>query len=172
MKKLKYTRRHVFTLANMEAVYMQFYVKDIMSEELITINANSTIKELVTLFSKKGIIGAPVIDDDEFIVGVVSSMDVMKNESSHEFYQSPSIGSVESFDMETSTFLERTVDTIMTKDLYTIAPEETIAKMSKIMYDKKIHRLLVVDYNKLIGVVSTFDLLKLLATSDEEIIIS
>ena len=47
---------------------MQFYVKDIMSEDLITINKNAAIKDLVDLFSKNGIMGVPVIDDDEFIV--------------------------------------------------------------------------------------------------------
>ncbi|MFA6989410.1 MAG: CBS domain-containing protein [Candidatus Gastranaerophilaceae bacterium] len=150
---------------------MQFYVKDIMSEDLITINKDATIKELVDLFSKNGIMGVPVIDDDEFIIGVVSSSDVMKNESSHNFYQTPSIDVLESVNYETSSFMNSKVSTIMTKDLYSTSPDDTIAKMSKIMYDKKIHRLLVVDYNKLVGIVSTFDLLKLLATSDEEVII-
>jgi CBS domain-containing protein len=150
---------------------MQFYVKDIMSEELITISKDATIKELVDLFSEHGIMGVPVIDDEEFIIGVVSSSDVMKNESSHNFYQAPSIETLESMDYKTSNFLESKVSTIMTKDLYSISPEDTIAKMAKVMYDKKIHRLLVVDYNKLVGIVSTFDLLKLLATSDEEVII-
>jgi predicted transcriptional regulator len=150
---------------------MQFYVKDIMSENLITINQNATIKELVSIFSDKGIIGVPVIDGDECVVGVVSSMDVMKNESSHDFYRSTSANLFEHTSEETSNFLDRKVDTIMTKDLYTISADDTIAKMAKIMYEQKIHRLLVVDYNKLKGIVSTFDLLKLIATNDEEVII-
>ena len=95
----------------------------------------------------------------------------MKNESSHNFYQTPTIDDLESIRYETTGFMSAKVSTIMTKDLYSISPDDTIAKIAKVMYDKKIHRLLVVDYNKLVGIVSTFDLLKLLATSDEEIII-
>ena len=150
---------------------MQFYVKDIMSTDLISINQNATIRELVKLFSDHGIQGVPVVDDDGYIEGVVSSHDVMKNECSHAFYQVPSVESLESNVYKDMDFLDKKVSTIMTKDLYSIEPDDTIAKMSKVMYDKKIHRLLVVEYEKLIGIVSTFDLLKLLATSDEQIIV-
>ncbi len=147
---------------------MQFYVRDIMSTNIVTINNTSNIKDLVKLFADNGILGAPVVDDDGFIEGVVSSHDVIKNESSHTFYHTASVSSIEQSTYENATFFDQKVSTIMTRDLYTISPDDTIAKMAKMMYDKKIHRLLVVDYDKLIGIVSTFDLLKLLATSDEE----
>ena len=73
--------------------------------------------------------------------------------------------------IEDAHFFSQPVSSIMSKDLYTIEPNESIAHMAKVMFDKKIHRLLVTEYNKLVGLVSTFDLLKLLATSDEEVIV-
>jgi len=150
---------------------MQFYVKDIMSTDIISVRESDSIKTLIKVFADNRILGVPVLDDHGYISGVVSSVDILKNEKSHTFYHAPTINLFEPTVYEDAKFYEQPVSSIMTKDLYTISPDDTIAKMAKIMYDKKIHRLLVVEYDKLIGIVSTFDLLKLLATSDEEVIV-
>jgi len=142
-----------------------------LSTDIITINSNAKIRELVKLFADNSILGVPVVDDEGFIEGVVSSTDILKNESSHAFYQAPTMNHLEPELYDETKFFDRNVSSIMTKDLYFIGPDDTIAKMAKSMYDKKIHRLLVVEYDKLVGMVSTYDLLKLLATSDEEIIV-
>ncbi|MDD3014567.1 MAG: CBS domain-containing protein [Candidatus Gastranaerophilales bacterium] len=148
---------------------MQFYVKDIMSTDLVTVKENTTIRDLIKTFADKDILGVPVINDEGFVSGVVSSIDILKNESSHSFYHDPFMKNFEMNFLEDAKFFDRTVADIMSRDLYLISPDESIAKMARIMYDKKIHRLLVTEYSKLVGIVSTFDLLKLLASSDEQI---
>jgi len=127
------------------------------------------MKDLIKTFSNYDVIGVPVIDADGVVVGVVSSSDVLKNESSHTFYYEPNMKNFEADLFEEAGFFDQQVKDIMSEDLFTIDPDAGIAKMAKIMYDKKIHRLLVTEYNKLVGIVTTFDLLKLLATSDEKI---
>jgi len=150
---------------------MQFYVKDIMSTDMITVKEDNTIRDLIKTFADKDILGVPVINDEGFVCGVVSSIDILKNESSHSFYHDPFMKNFEMSFLEDAKFFDRTIADIMSKDLYMIGPDEPIARMAKIMYDKKIHRLLVTEYNKLVGIVSTFDLLKLLASSDEQIVV-
>lgn len=150
---------------------MQFYVKDIMSSDLVSINEDKTIRDLIKTFADKDILGVPVLDNEGYVVGVVSSIDILKNESSHSFYQDPFTKNFEHGLLEDVQFFNQPVSTIMSRDIYSISPDESIAKMAKIMYNRKIHRLLVTEYNKLVGIVSTFDLLKLLASSDEEIVV-
>lgn len=150
---------------------MQFYVKDIMTTDLITIKENMTIRDLIKTFADKDILGVPVINDEGFVCGVVSSIDILKNESSHSFYHDPFMKNFEISFLEDAKFFDCKVADIMSRDLYSINPDESIAVMARIMYNKKIHRLLVTEYNKLIGIVSTFDLLKLLASSDEQIVV-
>jgi acetoin utilization protein AcuB len=150
---------------------MQFYVKDIMTTNLVTVREDMTIRDLIKTFADKDILGLPVLDKDGYVVGVVSSIDILKNESSHTFYHDPFMKNFEMSVLEDAKFFNKPISTIMSKDLYTIGPDESIAHMAKEMYDKKIHRLLVTEYNKLVGLVSTFDLLKLLASSDEEVVI-
>lgn len=150
---------------------MQFYVKDIMSTEIITVKENTDIRDLIKIFVNNEISGIPVLNHESSLIGVVSSADVLKKESSHTFYHTTMVKNYELELLEDAKFFEQPVSSIMSTDLITIKPDATIAKMAKIMYEKKIHRLLVQEYDKLVGIVTTFDLLKLLATSDETIVI-
>lgn len=150
---------------------MQFYVKDIMTTDLITIQENTTIRDAIKIFSNNTISGLPVIDQDDKLTGVLSASDILQNESAHDFYTLPFKREFIFEILEDTKFFDQPVSTIMSEDLYIIEPGDTIAKMAKSMYEKKIHRLLVVEYEKLIGIATTFDLLKLLATSDEAVVI-
>ncbi|HSA07547.1 MAG TPA: CBS domain-containing protein [Candidatus Gastranaerophilales bacterium] len=150
---------------------MQFYVKDIMSTDLLTIKENISIRDLIKIFSNNEISGLPVLDQDNNIVGVVSLTDVIQNESSQTYYSMPFKKDYEIELLEITKIFDYPVSTIMSKDLFTVEPGDSIAKMAKIMFEKKIHRLLVIEYNKLVGIVTTFDVLKLLATSDESIVV-
>ncbi|OGH98969.1 MAG: hypothetical protein A2039_09920 [Candidatus Melainabacteria bacterium GWA2_34_9] len=150
---------------------MQFYVKDIMSTELITIKENTQIRDVIKIFVNNDVSGLPVLDQDGYLAGVVSSTDVLKQESSHSFYNTTMAKNYELELLEDVKFFDQPVSSIMSEDLYTVEPDATIAKMAKIMYEKKIHRLLVTEYDKLVGIVTTFDLLKLLATSDESVVV-
>lgn len=150
---------------------MQFYVKDIMSVDVVSINEDMSIRDLIKTFADKDVLGVPVIDKDGYVVGVVSSIDILKNESSHTFYHDPLLRNFEISLFEDAKFFDQAVANIMSKDVYSIEPDAPIARMAKIMNNKKIHRLLVTEYDKLVGIVTTFDLLKLLASSDEETLV-
>lgn len=154
-----------------EANNMQFYVKDIMSTELVTVKEDTTIRDLIKTFADKDILGVPVLNKDGYVAGVVSSIDILKNESSHSFYHDPFMRNFEMNLLEDARFFDQPVSSIISDDIYSISPDETISRMARLMYDKKIHRLLVTEYNKLVGVVTTFDLLKLLASNDEETVL-
>lgn len=150
---------------------MQFYVRDIMSTDLVTIQENTSIRDAIKIFSANEVTGLPVINQDDEIVGVVSVSDLLENESGHTFYSLPYREDFELELIKDSKFYDQPISTIMTDELFTVDPDETIAKMAAIMYEKRIHRVLVTEYNKLVGIATTFDLLKLLATSDETIVI-
>lgn len=150
---------------------MQFYVKDIMSTDVITINKSDTLKDVIKTFVMSSITGAPVVDNDETIIGVISDSDILQRECSHSFYQPPLMKEFEEFTHSEDSYMNKPASRLMSKDLYTIEPDDSVSVMAKKMYDKKVHRLLVTEYEKLIGVVTTYDLLKLIATSDESVII-
>ena len=150
---------------------MEFYVGDIMTTEVIAVKEYAKIRELVSVFAENDIYGVPVVDKDDFVVGVVSSIDILKKEDSENFYSTPYIFDFNMNLFEDTRFFDKQINTIMTKELVTVSPDDSIEEMARVMYEHKIHRVLVIKYDKLIGIVSTFDLLKLLAArtnSDED----
>lgn len=150
---------------------MQFYVKDIMNTDLVTVQENTSIRDAIRIFSNNDVSGLPVINQEDEVTGVLSASDILQNESAHNFYSVPHRRGFELEIIKDSMFFDQPVSTIMSDILYTIEPDDTIAKFARIMYERRIHRLLVVEYGKLIGIATTFDLLKLLATSDESVVI-
>lgn len=59
------------------------------------------------------------------------------------------------------------ISTIMTKDLITIGPNDTLAKAQEILSGRRIHHLPVVDGKKLVGLLTTYDLFKIKHNQDQ-----
>lgn len=150
---------------------MQFYVKDIMTSELVTIKENTTIRDAIKIFSCNDVSGMPVVNSDDEVSGVLSQNDILQNESTHTFYTQPHRKNFVLDLIQDSKFFDQPISTIMSEELITIGPDATIPEMARIMYEKRVHRVLVIEYGKLVGIATTFDLLKLLATSDQNVVI-
>ena len=59
------------------------------------------------------------------------------------------------------------ISTIMTKDVVTVRPEDTMAVVKDILFKKHLHHLPVLKDKKLVGIITSFDLVKLGKPSDE-----
>jgi len=53
------------------------------------------------------------------------------------------------------------ISSIMTKDVITVSPDSTLGEVKKILFSNRIHHLPVVEKNKLVGIISTYDLVKI-----------
>lgn len=53
------------------------------------------------------------------------------------------------------------LSTIMTRDVVTVGPEDSITKVKEVLFVRHIHHIPVVDGKKLVGIVTSFDLVKL-----------
>lgn len=53
------------------------------------------------------------------------------------------------------------ISSIMTKDVITVSPDATLREVKKILFSNRIHHLPVVEKNKLVGIISTYDLVKI-----------
>ncbi|MCB0559873.1 MAG: CBS domain-containing protein [Lewinellaceae bacterium] len=59
------------------------------------------------------------------------------------------------------------ISTIMTKDVVTVRPEDNMAVVKDILFKKHLHHLPVLKDKKLVGIITSFDLVKLGKPSDE-----
>ena len=71
-------------------------------------------------------------------------------------------------DMEEEGLGELHVRDVMNKSIYTVGAKESIATVARHMIEQKIHRLLVTDKGKFVGIVTTTDLLRAMSEMTEE----
>ncbi len=150
----------------------QLKARDVMTTEVVTVRDDLTLGELTDVLMENEISGAPVVDADDNLVGVVSVMDVARQSSDEsnvgvdqgnpEFFVR---GWEEQFSVEEFRKLRvqettSTVRDVMTPALFTVAEDDPIADVARTLVDGHIHRVLVTRESELIGIISSLDLLR------------
>ena len=119
-------------------------VKDMMTSQVISVRPNDLIGDVRGTFLSTGVHCLPVLDDNACAVGVVSSWDLV------EEYQP-----------------QESVSNAMTDHVFTIGPSASVNEAAETMRDNFVHHLIVVDPEQtVIGILSSFDLLELLAKGE------
>lgn len=147
--------------------------RDIMSVNVATVSAASTVAEAARLLLQRHISGAPVVDEAGRLVGIVSEGD---------FLRRPEIAGdarpswwLQLFRTETEqarAYMKahsRRVEDVMTRHVATVREDADIAEIARLMETKRIKRVPVVRDGRIVGIVSRADLLRALATNGPEV---
>lgn len=133
-------------------------VKQIMTKDVITIPHNVTLLKAAKVLSENNLSGAPVVDDEGDIVGIVSEKDIFKAmyPSHSEFYESPGVWvDLDKLEERTKESVDKPVQDFMTREVVTVNKEASLMQVGSMMLVRGIHRVVVVDQeNKLIGIVT------------------
>ena len=117
---------------------MNVKVHELMTESVVATEPHKSIDHVRKILEKNKIGAIPVIDSEGKPVGIVSATDLVPELRG----SSP-------------------VRTIMTEKVYTIPKYEDVSTAARVMRNHKIHRLVVTHESQVTGVLSAFDLLKL-----------
>lgn len=151
--------------------------RDVMNSEILTVTEDMTVHELATFLTDNEISGAPVEDLEGRLIGVVSTTDVARSafesgsaddHDEHPFYHSWATASLDVDDMSDLHVEEEgmLVRDIMTPTVFAVEADAPVSHVARSMLDGHLHRLLVIEESKVVGIVSTSDLLRLLADDD------
>ena len=144
--------------------------KDIMTPEVITVNENATVRELATLLLMNSISGAPVVNEEGGVIGVVTESDlIFQNKKVHLptavaildaflFLERP-----EKMEKELKKIAGSKVGDICSHDLVCVYPETGLEELATLMAEKKIHTLPVMKEGKLVGVIGKSDIIRTIA---------
>lgn len=144
--------------------------QDIMTREVITVNENTSVRELATLLLTSNISGVPVIDDAGAVIGVVTESDlIFQNKKVHVptafalldafvFLERP--GKME---QELKKMAGSKVGDICSRKLISVGPETELEELATLMTDKKIHTLPVMAGGQLLGVIGKSDIIRTIA---------
>jgi len=124
---------------------MTLTASDVMIKDVITVRESTPLKEVARLFGERKITGAPVINDQGKLVGVISETDIIRKTTSIGAW-SPSLAGQ-----------------IMTKPVVTVAPTDTLQRVCELMYNRRIHRVVVAEESTIVGIITTMDILRSIA---------
>lgn len=119
---------------------------DIMTTDLLILPRATTVPEAIRALLKKGVTGAPVVDETGKLVGIISELDCMKILATTAFHQE-------------AVLRASTVESLMTKDVHTVSREVDLYAIVHKFMQYRIRRLPVLNRGKVVGMVSRRDVL-------------
>ena len=140
LKSFQGPRAKVVTKKEYKAPIM---VTDYMSKKLVTFTPQQSILEVMELFTKHNISGGPVLDDNGFLVGIISEADCMKQISESRYFNQP--------------ILDKSVERYMTKNVETIPHDISIFDAAAVFDRGNRRRLPVMKDGILVGQISRKD---------------
>ncbi|MFB5613505.1 MAG: cyclic nucleotide-binding/CBS domain-containing protein [Candidatus Nitrosomaritimum yanchengensis] len=126
------------------------FVKDVMIDKVATLDTSSMIKDAAKLMDEKNI-GCIIVTQNDQPVGILTERDFVRRIASKE---KP---------------LTSPLEEVMSSPLISIDPDETVWEAAEQMKVKNIHKLPVIDNDKVVGIITTSDLVEICSVgSDSE----
>ncbi len=142
-------------------------------KEVKTVPQSMWVRDLVQWLALMEVSGAPVVDEGGKLVGVISETDIVKAQAHLEgknrfcfsFYEyDPFAGGVGYFEECTLTMLDMRVRDLMTREVIAALPQESLDLVIQRLLAHHIHRLIVAEEQVILGIISTPDILRALAS--------
>ncbi len=154
---------------------------DVMHRDTVTVGVNDSLQDAMSLMTENHVTGLPVLDVEDRCVGVISATDILSFEQDHAEdsvdanaelarHFDPESGRWEDVRLTTfalEEFADVRVSEIMSHDIVAVTPATSLRDVAGSMTQNRVHRMLVLDEERqLLGVISAFDFVRLMADSD------
>lgn len=147
-------------------------VADVMTSNPIVVHPQTPIKEAIQLLAERRISGLPVVDGEGKLVGVITESDLMWQETGVDplpyiilldsviYLQNPA-----RYEKEIHKALGQTVEEVMSEKPITVEPDRALKEAARLMHEKEIRRLPVVDeQGQVIGILTRGDIVQAMVT--------
>ncbi len=160
----------------MKKAAKDYVAADIMTRNVLCVTKDADLRDLGKFFLEKRITGAPVIDRDGDICGVISQTDLLFYQLTRDdelvlpsdFYQSARVEGrpiAKGFQIEDVN--TATVEEVMTPVVHAVLPTTPVTTIAKMMTQRHIHRLIVRRGMKVVGIISALDVLRVFGGADQ-----
>jgi CBS domain-containing protein len=145
-------------------------VRDAMVREVVAVASDTSLDAVARLFALNGISGAPVIDDDGRLLGVISQSDLTDAERARSgapgrpLYYRVWNGDIRAMGVVSLVPepLRGVAADVMSTALVAIEHDATIEAAARRMLAEHVHRLLVVERGRVVGLISALECLRAL----------
>lgn len=147
----------------------QLKVRDIMTTDVVTISPNDTVREATIRFSLESITGAPVVDDNYKMVGVISVNDILDLIMDYDrrykggsqilsYYLDADVDDPELKKMADEISSIKVSD-IMTRTILSTSPGASVIDLLRSMTKMDVSRVPVLEKGVLLGIASRTDII-------------
>ena len=128
-------------------------VGDLMQVDIVSVRPDATIKETVSALATAHVTGLPVVNREGQMVGVISNSAIIAAEAA-----------IDNEKGRSALFTQTSVQDVMGPRPYTIGPAAEVREAARHMHYAGVHRLFVTTDDRLLGVISTSDIVRAVAT--------
>ncbi len=117
--------------------------RDIMCSKVLSVRPGDPVVQVVRMLIRKGFSGAPVVDDEGHLVGILSERDCIEAIAGAAFHNTP----------------VETVGQRMARDVVSVNPADDIFRLTMAFVSHPYRRLPVVEDGRLVGLITRRDLM-------------
>jgi len=146
---------------------------DVMTKQVITVDANATVQAVAALLSERGISGVPVVEEGNRVIGMVSEGDLIHRQEIGTERRAKRVRSwwlQSDADQRAIDYIKshgRSVADVMTRDVFSVNETTELADVATLLETKGIKRVPVLDDGKrLVGIISRANLVRALAATE------
>lgn len=141
--------------------------QDVMTTRVTTIGADAPVREAAIRMLERGVSALPVVDGENFVLGIVSEGDLVRRaelgtDGTRSWWLRALAGNAATDYLKTHGSLVRDV---MTTPVVSVTPETPLHQVARLIEEKRIKRVPVLEAGRLVGIVSRADLVRRLATA-------
>lgn len=138
-------------------------VEEIMSSPVTALRPDTPLKDAARVLVERDVSAAPVLDDADALVGLVSESDIMHIELHEDPRRHARVVTEEVGDAPSR------VEEVMTRDVIAVPADADVADVAETMIEQRVRSLPVVAGVRVVGIVSRRDVLRVLVRSDADI---
>ena len=128
--------------------FLDWRVQDVMSQP-VTISADATLGQAEEILEKHGFNAVPVVDDAQRLLGVVSTLDLLRAFDFAEDVILPHFDQV----------MKRPVSSVLTRDVDTVCPGTPLSRVVQKIVDTRNKSFPVVEDDRVVGMVAREDVM-------------
>lgn len=143
---------------------------DIMTRNVILLEPEIPVNKVADIFLKNNINGAPVVDKDQNIIGIITDSDLVMQDVKLHFPTAIQLltgtillGSEKKFEEKFRRAVGAKAADVMTKNVLVVHPNDSIEDVATLMTEKEVGRVPVVEDGKVVGIITKKDIVKTIA---------
>jgi len=159
-------------MSSLDARLKTLKARDVMTHNTITLQEKVSLAQAVATLEQRKITGAPVVDPSDKLVGMLSLWDIVRTHDGASILEP--CGATRGAETRGEPNARQsgnaaTVGTCMSRNVGTVAEDQSLVNVARTMCEKHWHRVPVVDKaGRLLGIVSTMDVLAAFVNAFDE----